>query len=45
MSYELGKLDKEGQRINIRIELFRSFQGGWLSQMEKTRLITPYGGK
>lgn len=51
--YELGKLDKNGQRINIRIELPRkrdsgtvSFVSGWIAYPNgKLKLTTPYGGK
>ena len=51
--YILGKLDKDGQRISIRIEIPRkdgigtvSFVSGWMVQPNgELRLITPYGGK
>ena len=51
--YELGILNKYGQRINIRIEIPRqdknekvSFVTGWLvSPNGKIKLNTPYGGK
>lgn len=51
--YRLGKLDKNGQRINIRIELPRkrdsgtvSFVSGWIAYTNgKLKLTTPYGGK
>ena len=51
--YILGKLDKDGQRISIRIEIPRkdgtgtvSFVSGWMAQPNgELRLITPYGGK
>ena len=51
--YALGRLDKEGQRIDIRIELPRkdssetvSFISGWLVWPNgDIRLATPYGGK
>lgn len=51
--YILGKLDKNGQRITIRIELARkngsgmvSFQSGWMVHPDGViRLTTPYGGK
>ena len=50
--YELGKLDEQGQRINIRIRLERknndemvSFISGWMVYPNgKIRLVTPYGG-
>ena len=52
-NYELGKLDKHGQRINIRIELKRrdndniaTFLTGWMVYPNgKIVLITPYGEK
>lgn len=51
--YILGELDKDGQRINIRIEVPRkngggivSFMSGWMAHPNgKLRLVTPYGGK
>lgn len=51
--YKLGKLDKHGQHISIRIELERkngtgtvSFISGWMVEASgKIRLATPYGGK
>lgn len=51
--YTLNKLDINGQRINIRIEIPRkdqvgvvSFTSGWMVEPKGTiRLITPYGGK
>lgn len=51
--YTLGKLNANGQRINIRIEIPRknksetvSFITGWMvCQNGKIRLNTPYGGK
>ena len=51
--YILGKLNKDGQRISIRIEIPRkdgtgtvSFLSGWMVYPNgKLRLITPYGGK
>lgn len=51
--YILGKLNKDGQRISIRIEIPRkdgsgtvSFVSGWMAQPNgQLRLITPYGGK
>lgn len=51
--YELGKLDKYGQRINIVIKLNRkntneyvSFVSGWMVYPNgKIILNTPYGGK
>ena len=51
--YKLGKLDKHGQHISIRIELERkngtgtvSFISGWMVEANgKIRLATPYGGK
>lgn len=51
--YELGKLDKLGQRINIRIEIPRrdgngtvTFVSGWMAEPGgKLKLNTPYGGK
>lgn len=52
-NYILGKLDKDGQRISIRIEIPRkngsgevSFVSGWMVRPNgKLRLTTPYGGK
>ncbi len=51
--YILGKLNNDGQRISIRIEIPRkdetgttSFLSGWMVQSNgQLRLITPYGGK
>ena len=51
--YELGKLDKNGQRIDIRVSIPRkdsigtvSFVTGWMIQPDgRIRLNTPYGGK
>ena len=51
--YVLGKLDKEGQRISIRVEISRkdkestvSFITGWMIYPNgKIQLTTPYGGK
>ena len=51
--YTLGRRDKNGQRINIRIELDRkngsgsvSFISGWMVFPDgKIKLTTPYGGK
>ena len=51
--YELGKLDRYGQRINIVIEIPRkngtgtvTFVSGWmLGANGELRLTTPYGGK
>ena len=51
--YELGKLDKYGQRINVIIKLKRkntneyvSFVSGWMVYPNgKIALTTPYGGK
>ena len=51
--YELGKLDKNGQRIDIRVTIPRkdgigtvSFITGWMIQPNgQIRLNTPYGGK
>lgn len=51
--YTLGKLDKYGQRIRIRITIPRknnvaniSFITGWLVESNgKLKLTTPYGGK
>lgn len=51
--YILGKLNKDGQRISIRIEIPRkdrsdmvSFVTGWMvCPNGKIRLNTPYGGK
>lgn len=51
--YELGKLDWNGQRISIRVEIPRrdqagivSFATGWMVEANgKLRLNTPYGGK
>ena len=52
-NYELGTLDKHGQRISIRIEIPRknktenvSFITGWsVLPNGKIKLNTPYGGK
>lgn len=52
-NYVLGKLNKDGQRISIRIELPRkvgsgnvSFVSGWMVYPTgELRLTTPYGGK
>ncbi len=51
--YELGKLNKDGQRISIRIEIQRkdknetvSFITGWMVYPDgRIQLTTPYGGK
>ena len=51
--YTLGKLDKRGQRINIRVTIPRkgksgsvSFITGWMLMLNgKLKLNTPYGGK
>lgn len=51
--YELGKLNRNGQRISIRIEIpkkgqkeMASFETGWmLCPNGELRLNTPYGGK
>ena len=51
--YELGKLDKYGQRINVVIKLKRkntneyvSFVSSWMVYPNgKIALTTPYGGK
>lgn len=51
--YALGKLDNNGQRISIRVEIPRkngsgmvSFTSGWMVEPQGTiRLTTPYGGK
>ena len=51
--YKLGKLNKEGQRISIRVEIPRkntletvSFITGWMVYPSgKILLTTPYGGK
>ena len=51
--YELGKLDKYGQRINVIIKLKRkntneyvSFVSGWMVYPNgKIAITTPYGGK
>lgn len=51
--YTLGKLNKDGQRISIRIEIPRkngtgmvSFVSGWMvCPNGRIRLTTPYGGK
>ena len=51
--YELGKLDKSGQRINIIIKLKRKdkneyvyFRSGWMTYPNgRIALTTPYGGK
>lgn len=50
--YELGKLNEQGQRISIQIELKRrnrdeivTFISGWMVYPDgRIRLITPYGG-
>ena len=52
-NYVLGKLNKDGQRISIRIKIPRkdkaenvSFITGWMVYPNgKIQLITPYGGK
>lgn len=51
--YTLGKLDKQGQRVSIRVEIPRkdragkvSFITGWMVEPDgHIRLNTPYGGK
>lgn len=51
--YTLGKLNKDGQRLSIRIEIPRkngtgmvSFVSGWMvCPNGRIRLTTPYGGK
>ena len=51
--YVLGKLNEQGQRISIRIEIPRknnkgmvSFITGWMVYPSgKIKLVTPYGGK
>ena len=51
--YTLGKLNKDGQRISVRIEIPRknggrmvSFLSGWMVYPNGSlRLTTPYGGK
>ena len=51
--YQLGVLDKFGQRIHIRIEIPRknstetvSFYSGWMVHPSgQIKLNTPYGGK
>ena len=51
--YELGKLDKHGQRISILIEIPRrnqdglvSFASGWMVKPDgELKLNTPHGGK
>jgi len=51
--YTLGRLNKDGQRISIRIEIpyksgtgMVSFVSGWMVYPNgKIRLTTPYGGK
>ena len=51
--YELGKLNRFGQRINIIIEIPRkdeegmvSFTSGWMVKSNGELLLnTPYGGK
>ena len=51
--YELGKLNEEGQRISIRVEIPHknssgnvSFMTGWMVHPDgHIRLTTPYGGK
>ena len=52
-NYELGKLDKHGQHISVRVKIARkdksetvSFITGWMiCPKGKIQLITPYGGK
>lgn len=52
-NYEIGLLDKYGQRISIRIEIPRkdktekvSFITGWMARSDgHIQLSTPYGGK
>ncbi len=52
-NYVLGKLNKDGQRISIRIEIPRkgktenaSFITGWMAYPNgHIQLTTPYGGK
>ena len=51
--YELGLLNDYGQRINIKIEIFRKdipekveFTSGWMVYPNGIiQLVTPYGGK
>lgn len=51
--YTLGKLDRRGQRIDIRVTIPRkgksgsvSFITGWMLMLNgKLKLNTPYGGK
>jgi len=51
--YTLGRLDKNGQRISIRVVIPRkngsedvSFITGWMAEPNgKLRLTTPFGGK
>ena len=51
--YKLGKLDHNGQRISIRVELERkndprkvSLETGWMVYPDgRIQLNTPYGGK
>lgn len=51
--YSLGKLNKDGQRISIRVEIPRknasgniSFVTGWMVYPDgRIQLTTPYGGK
>lgn len=53
VEYELGKLNRFGQRINITIEIPRrnqegmvSFTSGWMVKPNGELLLnTPYGGK
>ena len=50
-NYKLGRLDKNGQRINIRIAIVRrdtgevvTFMSGWMARANgQLQLITPYG--
>ncbi len=51
--YKLGKLNENGQRISIRVEIMRrdklekvSFITGWMvGRNGQIKLVTPYGGK
>ena len=51
--YTLGKLNKDGQRISIQVDLLRkdkegmaSFITGWMVYPDgQIQLTTPYGGK
>lgn len=51
--FSLGNLDKQGQRINIKVKITRrdtgepvSFVTGWMVYPNgQIQLVTPYGGK